>query len=277
MYLQQPATQLVPPNRSSSVRKRRRWGLAGFLGLALTAIVAVGHAPFARAGSGGGTGSPCSLANVNVSVNPAGITETLYVYEVDCPGQPLGWFGGAVTAKYQVIGNWDPQTNTAHDNVFSFDRNEGVFDTWTCSADPWITSAQDANNSIAGGHTCQLQSQQGGDDWTTDSNPSVSFGSVLCFNDPWGVSLAGCWSNDDIAVTGPSAALQRAWETAEQQAGAPANLLPIPLQGGILGSLLNPFAIPQPLHGPISLPETSGRAPTPTPTPLPVHPQRHGG
>jgi hypothetical protein len=173
--------------------------------------VVFGQPAFARAGDGG-SGDTCTLAHVSVTKQPS---QTLYVYEVNCPGQPLGWFGGGATARYQVIGNWNPHTRTAHDNVFSFDRNQGELDTWTCSDDPWITAAgYPGEGGWPNGHTCQLQNQRGGDDWTTDTNPSSSFGSTMCFNDPWGASLAGCWGNDDTTVTGPSAAIVRAWNKA---------------------------------------------------------------
>ena len=100
-------------------------------------------------------------------------------------------------------------------DVYSFDRGEGETDAWTCNEDPWITPAIYPNEGgWPDGHTCQLQSQRGGDDWTTDTNPSVSFASAMCFNDLWRVSLAGCWGNDDVTVTGPSAAILRAWNTA---------------------------------------------------------------
>jgi len=195
--------------------KRNLWKLAASGVLAATVAVALGVAHAAPALAVGGTGDPCSVKDVSVTKLPH---ETLYVYQVDCPGQPLGWFGGAVTAKYEVIGNWDPQTRTAHEDVYSFDRGQGELDAWTCNEDPWITPAIYPDESgWPNGHTCQLQNQRGGDDWTTDTNPSVSFASVMCFNDPWGVSLEGCWSNDDVTVTGPSAAILRAWNTAKTQ------------------------------------------------------------
>ena len=166
----------------------------------------------------GGTGELCNLAHVSVTKQP---DQTLYVYEADCPGKPLGYFGGNVTAKYQVIGNWNPHTRTATDNVFSFDRNEGVFDTWTCSDDPWITAASFPNDSggSSNGHTCQLKSHRGGDDWRTDTNPDRWFGDDMCFNDPWGASLAGCWSNGDLGPGGPSAAILNAWVAANAPRG----------------------------------------------------------
>jgi hypothetical protein len=166
----------------------------------------------ASARADGGTGDPCSVKDVSVTKLPH---ETLYVYQVDCPGQPLGFFGGAVTARYEVIGNWNAQTHTAHEDVYSFDRLQAEIDAWTCSADPWITPAiYPDEGGWPSGHTCRLLNQRGGDDWTTDTNPPASFGDVMCFNDPWGVSLEGCWSSDDVTVTGPSAAILRAWNAA---------------------------------------------------------------
>lgn len=130
--------------------------------------------------------------------------------------RPAAWLvRGAATAKYEVIGNWNPQTRTAHEDLYSFDRGQGETDAWTCNEDPWITPAIYPDESgWPNGHVCQLQSQRGGGDWMTDTNPPASFGDVMCFNDPWGVSLEGCWSSDDITVTGPSAAVLRAWEKA---------------------------------------------------------------
>jgi hypothetical protein len=181
--------------------------------LAVLAALALGVAHPASALALGGTGDPCSVKDVSVTKLPH---ETLYVYQVDCPGQPLGWFGGAATAKYEVIGNWDAQTSTAREDVYSFDRREGEIDAWTCDEDPWITPAiYPGESGWPDGHVCRLQSQRGGGDWTTDTNPPVSFASVMCFNDPWGVSLEGCWSNDDVTVTGPSAAILRAWNAAQ--------------------------------------------------------------
>lgn len=175
--------------------------------------VALQH-PDSALAAPGGTGELCGLNGISVTKKP---DQTLYVYEADCPGKPLGYFGGNVTARYQVIGNWNPQTRTARDNVFSFDRNEGVLDTWTCSDDPWMTAAAYANGGGPHSHTCQLQERRGGDDWTTDTNPSDSFGDAMCFNDPWGASLAGCWSNNELSVTGPSAAILNAWVLAHPQ------------------------------------------------------------
>lgn len=218
----------------------RHMALAAGGGLAVVAATALGvaHAPAAQAI--GGTGDVCSLAGVSVTKMPA---ETLYVYEVDCPGKPLGYFGGAVTAKYEVIGNWDPQTSTAREDVYSFDRGNAEIGVWTCDEDPWITPAvYPGEGGWPSGHTCQMQSQRGGEDWTTDTNPPVSFASVMCFNDPWGVSLEGCWSNDDVSVTGPSAAILRAWDNATIRGRVriprlprhfprqPPPLLPVPLR-----------------------------------------------
>ncbi len=207
---------LLPAGASSSTddpapkRNPRKLVASGVFAVMVAMALGVAHPASARAD--GGTGDPCSVTDVSVTKLP---NETLYVYQVDCPGQPLGFFGGAVTAKYQVIGNWSPQSGTAHEDVYSFDRGEGETDAWTCNEDPWITPAIYPNEGgWPDGHTCQLQSQRGGDDWTTDTNPSVSFASAMCFNDPWGVSLAGCWGNDDVTVTGPSAAILRAWNTA---------------------------------------------------------------
>lgn len=207
---------LLPAGASSSAddpAPKRNLGklvASGVLAVMVVMALGVAHAASARAGGGGGLGTECSITGVSVTKKPS---ETLYVYQVDCPGKPLGWFGGADTAKYEVIGNWDPQTFTAHDDVYSFDRGQGEVDTWTCDEDPWITPAIYPNEGgWPDGHTCQLQSQRGGDDWVTDTN--VSFASVMCFNDPWGVSLAGCWGNDDVTVTGPSAAILRAWNKA---------------------------------------------------------------
>ena len=193
--------------------KQNLWKLAasGVLTVMVGTAIGVAHAAAARAD--GGTGDPCSVKDVSVTKLPR---ETLYVYQVDCPGQPLGYFGGAVTAKYEVIGNWNPQTRTAREDVFSFDRRQAEIDAWTCTEDPWITPAiYPDEGGWPSGHTCQRQSQRGGDDWTTDTNPPASFGDVMCFNDPWGVSLEGCWSNDDVTVTGPSAAILRAWNAAK--------------------------------------------------------------
>jgi hypothetical protein len=195
--------------------KRNLWELVASGILAVMVATALGVAHAASAQALGGTGDPCSVKDVSVTKLPY---ETLYVYQVDCPGKPLGYFGGAVTAKYEVIGNWSPQTRTAREDVYSFDRGEAEIDAWTCNEDPWITPAiYPGESGWPNGHICQLQSQRGGDDWTTDTNPPVSFASVMCFNDPWGVSLEGCWSNDDVSVTGPSAAILRAWNTAKAQ------------------------------------------------------------
>ena len=67
----------------------------------------------------------CAVKDVSVTKLPS---ETLYVYEVDCPGKPLGWFGGNATARYEVIGNWDPHALTAHEDLYSFDRGQGETD-----------------------------------------------------------------------------------------------------------------------------------------------------
>jgi hypothetical protein len=177
--------------------------------LAVLAVSALGVAPAAPARAQGGTGALCSITGVSVTKLPS---ETLYVYEADCPGQPLGWFGGNATARYEVIGNWNPQARTAREDLYSFDRRNAVISVWTCTADPWITPAiYPGESGWPSGHTCQRQSQRGGGDWTTDTNPPASFGAAMCFNDPWGASLEGCWSNDDVSVTGPSAAILRAW------------------------------------------------------------------
>lgn len=209
----QPAGALSPANARAP--KRNPWKLVASGVLAVMVAIALGVAHAGSAQAVGGTGNPCSITDVSVTKLPY---ETLYVYQADCPGQPLGFFGGAVTAKYEVIGNWNPQTRTAREDLYSFDRRSAVIDAWTCNEDPWITPAIYPNEGgWPNGHTCQLQSQRGGDDWTTDTNPPVSFGSVMCFNDPWGVSLEGCWSNDDLTVTGPSAAILRAWSQAKSR------------------------------------------------------------
>jgi hypothetical protein len=192
--------------------KRHPWKLVASGVLAVMAAMALSVVHSGSALALGGTGDPCSVKDVSVTKLPY---ETLYVYQVDCPGKPLGWFGGAATAKYEVIGNWDPRTRTAREDLYSFDRRQGETDAWTCSEDPWITPAiYPDEGGWPNGHICQLQSQRGGSDWTTDTNPPASFGDTMCFNDPWGVSLEGCWSDDDITVTGPSAAILRAWEKA---------------------------------------------------------------
>ena len=209
---------LLPARASSSTddpapkRNPGKLVASGVLAVVVALALGVAHAVPARAGGGGGLGSQCSVTDVSVTKKPS---ETLYVYQVDCPGFPLGWFGGADTAKYEVIGNWDPRTLTAHDDVFSFDRGQGEVDFWTCNEDPWITPAiYPGEGGWPDGHTCQQQSQRGGDDWLTDTNPQFSFGDVMCVNDPWGVSLASCWGNDDVTATGPSAAILRAWNKA---------------------------------------------------------------
>ncbi len=209
---------LLPAGASSSAdgpapkRNSGKLVASGVLAVMVAMALGVAHPVSARAGGGGGLGTACSLTGVSVTKKPS---ETLYVYQVDCAGLPLGWFGGADTAKYEVIGNWDPQTFTAHDDVFSFDRGEGEIDTWTCSEDPWITPAIFPNEGgWPDGHFCNLQSQRGGDDWTDDTNPPASFADDMCFDDPWGVSLEGCWSNDDVTPAGPSAAILRAWNRA---------------------------------------------------------------
>jgi len=192
--------------------------------LAVTVAMTLGVASAGSARADGGTGALCRVTDVSVTKLPQ---ETLYVYQVDCPGQPLGFFGGAVTAKYEVIGNWDPRTRTVREDVYSFDRREAELDTWTCNEDPWITAAIYPNEGgWPDGHVCRQLSQRGGDDWTTDTNPPVPFGSDMCFNDPWGVSLEGCWSNDDITVTGPSAAILRAWNNARLRRLAPPHRIP---------------------------------------------------
>jgi hypothetical protein len=195
--------------------------------LAATAVSALGAVHAASARAQGGTGTPCSITGVSVTKLPS---ETLYVYQADCPGQPLGWFGGNATATYEEIGNWNPQARTAHEDLYSFDRRSAVISVWTCTADPWITPAIYPNEGgWPSGHTCQMQSQRGGDDWTTDTNPPVSFGSDMCFNDPWGVSLEGCWSNDDVSVTGPSAAILRAGNNARARRLPSPRRQPIPV------------------------------------------------
>jgi hypothetical protein len=201
-------------------RHPRKLAASGVLAMMAVSALGVAHAASARAQ--GGTGTPCRITGVSVTKLPG---ETLYVYEADCPGQPLGWFGGNATARYEVIGNWSPQARTAHEDLYSFDRRSAVISVWTCTADPWITPAiYPGEGGWPSGHTCQQRSQRGGDDWTTDTNPPASFGSDMCFNDPWGASLEGCWSNDDVSVTGPSAAILRAWNNAKAQrlrAGGP--------------------------------------------------------
>jgi len=207
-------------------QKRRPWELLASGVFALTVTMALGIAHAAPARALGGTGSTCSITNVSVTKLPS---ETLYVYQVNCPGQPLGYFGGAVTAKYPIIGNWNPKTSMAHEDLYSFDRRSAVISAWTCDEDPWVTPAVYPNEGgWPNGHTCQLQSQRGGDDWTTDTNPPSSFGSTMCFNDPWGVSLEGCWGNDDLSVTGPSAAILRAWNNAKVKQQAPSHRLRLP-------------------------------------------------
>jgi hypothetical protein len=193
--------------------------LAALSILAFVVAIALGAPhPGSALADNGGTGDLCNLANVNVVIN-AIKKQTFYVYDVACSGKPLGSFGGAETVKYHVTGNWDPQTHTATDTVFN--GIEAVFDTWTCSDDPWLTAASIPNDSGGGsnGHTCQLKSHSGGQDWKTDTNPSRWFGDVMCVNDPWGASLAGCWSNDSMGPAGPSAFILNAWMVAQAPRG----------------------------------------------------------
>jgi hypothetical protein len=166
-----------------------------------------------------GTGSPCSIVNVGVTVAS---DHTSYIYEADCPGTPFGLFDGTVIGRYQVIASWTPQPGTgggiASDNVFSYRRNEYEIDTWTCDQDPWITPA--AHGDWAGfpnGHTCFQQSQSGGENWESDTNPPASFSYLMCFNDPWGASLSGCFADDETSVDGPSAAIMAAWTSAQKK------------------------------------------------------------
>ena len=164
----------------------------------VTVALGVATAGPARAGVGG-TGDGCNVRDVSVTKLSY---ETLFVYEVDCPGTPLGWFGGHATARYQEIGNWDPQTRTAHEDLYSFDRGRGVTSAWTCNEDPWVGALiLPDHTGWPDGHTCQLQSQRGGDDWTTDTNPPGPFGDAMCFNEPWGVSLGGCWCSRSLKMT----------------------------------------------------------------------------
>jgi hypothetical protein len=259
------ATSDTQTTRRYGTGRRRRAALAAALSLALAAAASLGAVHTAHAGLSGGTGSTCTVSNVSVSINPAGSQENLYVYEVNCPGKPLGWFGGNATARYQVIGNWDPQSHIAHDNVFSFDRNQGVLDTWTCSDDPWITPAQDGNNNVPDGHTCQLQSQKGGDDWEDDTGGS--FANDMCFNDPWGASLAGCWSNDDLSVAGPSAAIMLAYTNALAATGQKA---PPPQQSQTGNPIPMPVHLPLPGNGVGNLTTITTPSPSPAPVRLPV-------
>ncbi len=261
--------------RSRTVRRT----LGTTVGLVLAALLSLSAAQQVHAGSGG-LGSPCTVQDAHVSVEPEG--QFLYTYQVDCSGPPLGanYTIGWGALSYQELGTWDPKTQTAYELLMNGTTDAHEEATWSCSADPWITAAQDLNNSIAGGHTCQLLSQRQGSDWTDGNNGS--FGADMCVNDPWGASLAGCWGSDDIFVTGPSAAIQHAWYAAEQQAGAPTSLLPLPVGGGLnLGSLPTSGStaspLPVSLPGRISLPGVPGPTPTPTPTPAPAHSHHHGG
>jgi hypothetical protein len=253
MKAQKGSGQVSFETDTPHVRPNRRRILLTLCALAAVLMAAATSlAPRAHAGNGG-SGSLCSLSGITVKYYPNdGYVE--YVYEVDCPGQPLGWFGGNATAKYEVFGNWDWQTMLVHDNVFSFDRNEGVFETMNCSDDPWTTAADYPGQSgFPSGHICTLQSRSGGDDWGTDTNPSGNFGDAMCFNDPWGASLAGCWSNGDLSVTGPSAALLVAYYAAQAEAYAPT---PAPSPSATPEPF--PIHLPQPIHIPFDT--------TPTPS-----------
>jgi hypothetical protein len=70
--------------------KRNLWKLAASGVLAVMVAMALGVAHAASAQALGGTGDPCSVKDVSVTKLPY---ETLYVYQVDCPGKPLGYFG----------------------------------------------------------------------------------------------------------------------------------------------------------------------------------------
>ncbi len=86
----------------------------------------------------------------------------------------------------------------------------------------------------------------------------------MCFNDPWGASLAGCWTDDELSVTGPSATLLRAYDNALAATGQKApprqrrsQPLPLPIHG------------PVPLRGAGDL--SASASPSPSPMPLPVN------
>lgn len=83
---------LLPTGTSSYPAPRRNpWKLVASGVLAVLAAMAFSVAHPASALALGGPGDPCSVKDVTVTKLPY---ETLYVYQVDCPGQPLGWFGG---------------------------------------------------------------------------------------------------------------------------------------------------------------------------------------
>lgn len=97
------------------------------------------------------------------------------------------------------------------DNVFSSARDQGEFDTWTCDQDPWITPAvYPGESGWPSRYTCQLAWQRDAQDWQSDTMPPSPFSSAMCFNHPWGASLAGYWSTDDLSVDGPSATILQA-------------------------------------------------------------------
>jgi hypothetical protein len=174
----------------------------------VTLALAGATAAAAQAGIGV-TGDGCNVTDVTVTKLPS---ETLFVYQVDCPGTPLGWFGGNATAKYREIGNWNQQTRTAHENLYSFDRGQGITSAWTCDEDPWIGALiLPDHTGWPDGHTCQLQSQSGGKRPDYRHEPTWPVRRRMCFNEPWGESLGGCWANDQLTATGPSAAILDAW------------------------------------------------------------------
>jgi hypothetical protein len=203
--------------------------LALSLGLAVGLSTVGAHMAYAG-GGWGGTAPLCSLKNLSVT---ADAQQHAYAYEVDCSGNPLSWFGGNATARYQVFGTWNLQSNTAHDDVFSIERNEAVLDTWVCTSDPWTTAG-----------SCVQQSRRGGDDWETIYGDP--FASSMCSNEPWGACLANGWSAGSLGPDGPNVTLVAALVTAEAQSqlhGAPT---PPPSP--------SPLPFPAPIHPPIHLP-----------------------
>jgi hypothetical protein len=138
----EPTTSRPATKRSRTGRHVLKHTLAYVLTLALAATFSISAAQVAHAGTGG-LGASCSLNTVSVSVEPNSDI-LLYVYTIVCPGPPLGIDLGVgfSPATYQEIGTWDPQTSTAYDNLFNFNRSESQLGTWNCTDDPWTTPAQ---------------------------------------------------------------------------------------------------------------------------------------